>query len=621
MAERLRNLCLDKICLNLNLYLKLYKYLKYEIPESIYKSIYENSFTVLSNFSDEDLRFFFNRETRNVKEINLLCKQFEKIDNYDFLSGVNLYKFSMCEDTKFVFSSNKRPILIKNLIIYKKRHYFMDNEFNLEILLKNCKVTESINFSSSKTAAFSKFNKEICFKSLDKNITAIHLLNVPLDSNSFVQLLLSLKEKKSLLELGFFLETHKQIKIDSHKFKYYFGYIPDSIKKFSLKILNMNLSDIYIFLPLLIKRLKNLEEFFLHYMPSNESIAVQIIQSLKINRSKSLMELNLKFERISKLINDELSSLINECSNLKRIFIESDKDISKPLQTKIIYSLNTPIESIEDWKINILKNYGLQKNFDKILPNLCNLKIFDLDYYKKLRVADECLIKILQSTSNSIQICKLDDDFSDFLCKKLPYRSFSMLAELYLTDINFDQKIHENFFENLKDGNAGRNLNIFKMENCNLCIGMSTSVGNFFSSCYFLEKIFLIKNLVLDENGFIYIISGLEACRENLKYLTFNLDKFSQTEGQMLLNYLKSCYNIRRLRILGYHYNKAQLCPIVLLESLKNSKKSLEILHIINFSDSQKSIQDFKEILKTFCKIYNLMYVVSFGGEVFSDST
>lgn len=621
MQDKLINLCIDKICLNLKLVLKLCEYQGCIIPEIIGSRIYENCFTILKEFTENDLEFLLNNKLLKIKEINLRRNQFLKIKNFDFLNGIQLNNLILSEDTKFYISSSKCRFEVKNLTIYKNKSYFnSDFESCLDSLFKNCKITNSIKFSST-NSNFYNFNKEICFNTFLENIEIIQLQNVPIDFNNFIQLLYSLKEKKSLFELSIYLHISKGVKIDKLSIRHYFNYVPNTLKKLIFKMTNKSVNDVYFFLPLLLKRLKCLEEFTCIYMPLDELLSIEILKSLKLFNSKKLTFLNVKFERISKNVNVELNSLIQQCQLLKKIYIDFDKEIlDKQIQIQFFNSISSSsfVENLHDWKIKILYNYLKKKTTHQIfLSKFKSLKIFDMNYYSAMKLDDECLLKIFECNENNLEIFKLEKNLSDFICKKLPYENFYKLTEIYLKSIDFNENSHYDFFKKFKEI-CGKNLRIIKLEFCSLKINMTKIIGEFLSSCNCLEKIHFTKLSLDDVNGFANLFSGLISCQETLKHLHFKSDRLSEVEGMAFINFLKRCQCIRIIKIYGYHIYPVQICPVQILESLKISRRTLETCHITYLFKTQRKKQDFDDQLKLFNNLSNLVYYTDFNDGFFS---
>lgn len=613
MIENLETLCLNTICRNFKYIQEYLEKINCKLPNILGEKIYENSLRILPKYSKNDIQFL-SKYIYHMKTVNLLWKNFKHLKYYDFLIGKELDNFILSNESIIQFNSNKYFIKIKNLIYINYQSWSEYSSF--ESLFKFCKITNSLKFQSKFYTVITNFNWNLCFKSLEETVKIIDLKNIPLNYQLFLQLLLSLKNKRSLIELNLWLKIMDKIQEDSLKLRKCYLCIPNTLIKFRFKINKPEIKALYVDLPVTLKRLKNLADFSLNMMPSDELIAVEILKSLKKYNSGKLENLNLNFRKINKILMDELCSLFEKSLFLNKFYINTIKDTEKKLMIKFFKSMKSYSNNLKDYKMILTTNFKdlNDKNFQSSFPKrFSSLEIINFEIFSKIFSLDEkYILEIIKSASNNLKILRLDSSFSRFLIENLQYNKLNQLTELFLSSIRLSVNIHGYLFKGLTDGNCGKTLKTFEMNRCHIIDCISKDIGKFLQTCSSLQ-IVKFKQTSFDNDGeFVNIILGLQSCKESLQTIHFNYCEISNDEGNAILDLLKQCSSIQNVSFKADFPSTLQLCPENIFDSINNSKHTLESITIINCKKIKISPEEFHEISNTFYKLMKYDFILSY---------
>lgn len=564
--EKLTTLCLDNIALNLFLNYRLIKESRVEIPNEIGEKIFENSLKIVSNLESDDLKIF-NKEICSLKNVNLFRNQLKRIGDFNFLNEQELDNLYIGGVHNFKVDENNFSLKVKNLI------YFMDSPNDLRKLrnlFKNLTVTDSIFIRASSLNEFKKL-----FDTLGDSIRAVELLYTNLSNDAFKYLMKKIKNKKSLTDLGINLESLRENENDESDLKKFLLFIPNTITKLHIQVDSCQ-THIFSLIPSLIKSLINLEEFIFRTMPNANSLTSDLFDSIKEISNGNLKILGLTFNTINNVKRKQLTDLIEKCSFLKEIYIIEMENDNAYIDSNLLGTLRKCASNLEVLEMSGFEKCSLKRPVEKLIEKFSSLKAIDLGDYISMGLNEKHIGKMMAAIGETLKTLKITVcDFTSQLIKEINWENVSNLNRLKLEDIHFFGNSLEEFFKGLMTSGCGKTLKVFELKHFGLHFELSIAIGNFLSTCNCLEIVTFTNIFSGNPGEIVHILKGLKSCQNSLRQLAFYNCTLNDIVGYIIADIVRPCRHIESFTIIPQHLSGK--CKGEILDSLKNSKKSLQI--------------------------------------------
>lgn len=596
MVEKLQNICLDSICLNLSLNYELFKQsLNTIIPKKYMEKIYNNSFEIVDEFKENDLSIF-NEKFFSIKNINLLRKQFKNVKNYNFLNKQNLNNCIIGNVEKFDFTIKNFSFKTKKLEI----NFNVENNVNkLKIFLEKCEILEFLKINSVNKSKL-KYEKWLNFINFGTSIKCIDLIEIQLEYEEFKLLTEIIQNKTTLDDLSLNLNKIKGKDIDSNEVGKYLNLIPDSITKFRISFEQNKVSSC---LSSFIGHHKNIKKFYIEEPIQRECLALEIIDALHVNLSRNIEVLAIKFSEISANIHCKILKLFENCSSLKELYIDNDPGISF-FGLEICYSFLNSKCKLERFDIFLFDVTEIAEFFYDILPFFSNLTHNDIGYALYLEPGNQKFLQFIDCIKNRTKVLSISKwDISILFMDNISLNNFSNVTEIILYSIRFVDNFLEYFSYDFDTEKICKTIKKLEISFSSIDENGAKAIQKYFLSCNCLESI-KFQEITIHR----FMIDGLKPSTSTLQFLNFTDCLYSDVEIKELNSLFKKCQKMKNFIIKDnllsckYFYD--------FLESLRNSTRSLEYFGSIpEYNDDDKSAYDsiYDEISKSFHKLIKIL--------------
>lgn len=591
MVEKLESLCLLKVVYNLSFNHKILKWLKKDLPKNIGEKIFEKSIKIVPEFSNDDLQFF-QKGIINIKNIEMFRKQFDSINCYDFLNGHDIDNLITGNPTDFEIKSKNFSLKIKNLTVS-----FVDEEIfeKMIILFKNCCVTNSIKVESN-LMKYTDASKSL-FDSLDKSIKSVNLFDLDINFKHIKMIMETLKDKKELEELKLNLYALKKEKINANELKEYFKLIPNNISRLSFQ-LDCDQKMIFSFIPMVLKKLRNLKYFNFSIMPEKEDLSIEMLKTLEKYNTATLETLDLMFIDMSEKIKLSVSKLVGRCRSLRQLIIVPGVGACNTFTSEMLESLEPIAQNLRLCKIPFPNEGRLRRSLKRLVLKFCSLTSLNLGDFINLNFDNDCLIKIIQSNQKKLQEFDISNcNLKQSLIERLNFKKFSSLIDLNLSNVNFEADISVEFFKKIQAGNCGKTLKSLKIALCCIDEASEKYFGLFLKTCNRLEEIYL-ETIISSSSLYRHIISGLNSCKNTLNSFSLIKCKFNDKQGTLLFRFFEKCTNMKSVVLCKNSLTSEVVFDI--LQSLENSRGTLEQFCANHLYDDDYLDQHIQDLADTF---------------------
>lgn len=560
--DKLEIICLDKICDNLLLIKKICERRNYKIPSKLGQKIFDNSFRIINEFTEEDLKFF-RKEIIEIKSVNFYKKQFKTIEYFDFLNEQHLENLIIGNIENFRLRNNVFLLTVNNLQIGDYSYSKPINFDGLEILLLNVQVKNSITFKANNKIAFSNVIYYL-LKNSKHSLTSINIPAVDLTLYDFKSVLCFLKGQKQLKELSLNLKDIFQNNIHMED-KFLLGYLknlPNTITELNL---NLQSNDYQLFncLSIIFKQLNKLDSFSLDTFIDDDDLIIEILNNIKQFSSDKLIYIDFTFVRITKLVNQKLIEFFYKCSNLTSIYISCINEENN-LDQYFVFSCCHLAQEIKHFYPEFSNNDSISYSYNKFLTMCKSLKSVEIGFYLDIRVQLKNIFSALKSSRESLtsiefSFCTITNEFA------LGFPSLVYCLEVIEFEVvNFQGNSLAELLKNLR--HTAENLKKFIFIGCELESTDCVVIGRFLGLCRNLEEINLSYNELV-KNGILMIIDNLSFSKDSLKIIDFSCCGLEEDEAIILNDFLLSLRNLEIFRA-GFNI----IPPLHLFNMLKSLK-------------------------------------------------
>lgn len=526
----LEDLCLESICLNLNLNSQLIKLLDNQIPPRIRKRIIWYSNQCLKQYSIDDIRFFYN-DIVEFDEFYIRNINFKNITDFTFLNNQKLKLLEFNDFSGFEY-------IELSIMTYLETLKIVSCSAN-EILnvIKYCENLKSLYIVPSEICCSTEFELTKSIEKCCKTIKKIHLEKISFVTNSinsyFNQFLNNCYSLTYIhIEVicneceNFWINTIECLENFSHTLQYLFLFYFE----------NEHLLNLY---GNLIKKCSKLKEFILpSWSMANFSSIDNICNGLESSVDSLLaisiigIPFNLNF------FNDHsqrIGKFLEKCQNLEKVYSKAKCD-NRPILTK----LKSSSRSLKTLHMNFHSEMDKlnEISYSKSFMNFRNLEDLSLHFSPISRFDLRVLLEGLETCLNKLKRL----EFIGFFYNEYFSEIGQLLEKCYcLTSFHlgplksFDKISFNSICQGLKSSN--QSLQILKFSYLN------NNQGN--SLINLLETSPLLKKLEINSSN---LGNSLEKIARSLKshnnsQFTFQIKSSNLTNEQKLLiqNCLGNC--------------------------------------------------------------------------------
>lgn len=539
-VEKLELLCIEETGKYINIYSKIdgnlnnFRFSSL-IGEKIINSYISNS--IDHDVNENGLKFILNHSF--IRKINLCKKIFRFITNLKFLNNRQLDKLTISPSNDFKIDDDNFHLKVKKLKILN----FCDiTKSDCSRMLSNCVVEDSLiiigrGFRGTKDDETRDNILRLIIENSSKNLNTLKIISV-IGSNNFPEkLMMSIKQRKNIrnvrLEFPYLSKTTiiRDILLPSSK----------SIIELDL----FNVSDWFFdegnILFKLLTSLKILKFSFpfSDLMDFEIEDALEFLHILKVNHSKNLIKLKLKFDEMIKF-KQSLKKFLKNCNCLNELYL--------------VNSSSTNVESI-----NI---------FDSLISTVETLKSFKLHYYY-IKTKEH-----VESIKNLFSAC--------------------VFTEIFIDYTNFTTETFKQFLIGLE--NSRLHLSSLSVVYCNLGSNGLEEINKFIGKCTNLNN-FLIRHKRVPKSIFNRFCTNLMSSCEKLEKIQIDFDLELFDDGSKLVKLVENCKKLKSISINSYYI---EINIPDLLNSLKDIQENLIEIDLIFFFKSDDVLY-FSEFLSK-CK-------------------
>lgn len=572
MIEKLEKLCIDSIGLNLFINYQIFKkYFKDGLPKNFMEKIYKNSFEIVSKFKNEDL-FLFQNEHFELKDVDLTKKQFNSINNYDFLNKQQLDKFIIGNYQRIQFKSTNFSFKAKNLEININS---VENFTNLEILLKNCEIVESLIINS--TLSSNSTNDDwLLHVNISENLRSVDFLNTPLTFRNFKLFMEKITDKSSLNEISInmdCLDWSMNKDMNSKEIDEYLYLIPNGISKFSLLT---KWSKVLSCLPKFIENHKNITKFHLNSQVENESLLLEVLDSVEIHLIEKMEILNLRISKLSQKMHDLIIKFLVKASLLQEFYANFENTLDMWFGIELLVSFSVSNCNLKKFTVSYYDAQEMHECFDYVLPVLSSLTNNDLGHAVYLELDSEEFQKYIEIIKEKSEVLVISFwNISMQFFNTVLLNNFHQLRELMIYEVDFTEDFIQIFSDGFQPEVVCKSLKKLEISHSAIDENGAKAIENFFLRCNHLESVKFVSHPIFE-----HLINGLKYSLTTLESFEMDFCMLGEKEVKEVCDFLKECRRIRNFKVIDNILSIEVFYEFLL--NLSNSRRCLESFGTIN---------------------------------------
>lgn len=562
----LLRLCLNKICSNLYLYYRFCKMESVKLPSFIGQLIFDNSFKILGQFSENELKFF-KYEITELKKINLQKKQFDSIKYYDFLNGHHLDELQIGFIENFYIKSKNFVIFTKDLKI----------NYNLDVVNENFKFLTYIYAEKSISVFYLSGNENFnsfttVLKNSSKLLQELYIGWISLSIEHYRRINDILKEKKNLKKFLLRIDNWNNEDKTSE-----FAVLDQITRKTTE--LNIDFEHkIPIGFPRLIENMSNLNSIGIDTALEDDDITKSFLRCLNGNIGFNLKILILTFKNITLNIDGLLVENLKYCKKLTSFSMSVIEN--SHLTSNIFKSLIPCTNSLEIIYLPFTSFSNFNNIVDNFLINCSSLKKFDFHLFFLFHVKIESINICLEKSKETLESIIFADADEMKQVSHIKYAKFKKLERIIIKRRKINNDSMKFLFKSIE--NIVTNLTSFSIIGLEANDYYNDDLISLLSNCNNLSKL-SFNYYKLTAKDLYSVLTAISAPE-----LIVSLEFFScEIEDDLLLSIIPLIKKFKNLEHMNLSHNLISEISIQsLLENLGKYNFNMQLLRLLPYDPS-----------------------------------